>query len=157
LKTLLVEPLNLQISTILRTSPNPEKYSLWQKNRLSALKSKASKEKRIAALKDWRARNPGKAKAADQKRARASAAKQSKQVLMIDLTSGEVLKKFASQKEAARWLVDNGKAKNLNGVSSISSVCLRKPCSTGYGYRKKAYGYGWRFADGSNVRPSAGL
>jgi len=71
--------------------------------------------------------------------------KTSKEVYMIDLHSGEVLKIFPSQHAAAKWLVENGKAKNMNCVSSISSVCLRKPCSTGYGYRKKAYGYDWRF------------
>jgi hypothetical protein len=66
---------------------------------------------------------------------------------MIDLLSGEVLMSFQSQHKAAKWLVENGKAKNTNCVSSISSVCLRKPCSTGYGYRKKAYGYDWRFSE----------
>ena len=64
---------------------------------------------------------------------------------MLDLRSGEILKIFPSQHAAAKWLVENGKAKNMNCVSSISSVCLRKPCTTGYGYRKKAYGYDWRF------------
>ena len=84
-------------------------------------------------------------KANAQKRAKAAAAKLSKEVCMLDLESGEVIKTFPSQCEAAKWLVENGKAKNMNCVSSISSVCLRSPCSTGYGYRKKAYGYGWRF------------
>ena len=65
---------------------------------------------------------------------------------MIDLQSGKVLKVFPSQHAAARWLVENGKAKNTNCVSSISAVCKRKPCTTGYGYRQKAYGYDWRFA-----------
>lgn len=32
-------------------------------------------------------------------------------------------------------------------VSSINGVCQRKPCTTGYGYRKKAYGYDWRYAE----------
>ena len=110
---------------------NPEKHIVWEENRLKALKSKESKEKR---------------KANAQKRARAAAAKRSKQVCMVDLNSGKILKRFVSQHDAARWLVGNGIAKNMNCVSSISSVCLRKPCSTGYGYRKKAYGFDWRFA-----------
>lgn len=91
-------------------------------------------------------KNHEKASANASKRAKAAAEKLRKSICMIDLQSGEVLKKFSSQHAAAKWLVDNGKAKNLNCVSSISSICLRKPCTTGYGYRKKAYGYDWRFA-----------
>lgn len=64
---------------------------------------------------------------------------------MLDLETGNVLREFSSVHEAARWLVKAGIAKNTNCASSISSVCLRKPCTTGYGYRKKAYGYDWRF------------
>ncbi len=127
-------------------SENPEKHIVWEENRLKALKSKKSKEKRRASLKDWRDKNPEKAKANAHKRAKAAATKTSKEVCMIDLHSGEVLKRFQSQHEAAKWLVENGKAKNMNCVASISSVCLRKPCTTGYGFRKKAYGYNWRFS-----------
>ncbi len=113
--------------------------------------SKESKDKRIASLKKWRDENPDLAKANAQKRAKAAATKLNKEVCMIDLSSGKILRRFQSQHEAAKWLVENGKAKNMNCVSSISSVCLRKPCSTGYGYRKKAYGYDWRFAGFSNA------
>lgn len=127
-------------------SENPEKHTVWEENRLKSLAGKDSKEKRKASLKAWRNRNPEQAKANAQKRAKAAAVKRSKQVCMVDLNSGEILRKFASQHEAARWLVENGIAKNANCVSSISSVCRRKPCSTGYGYRKKAYGYEWRFS-----------
>ncbi len=126
---------------------NPQKHVVWEENRLKALKSKESKEKRKASLKEWRDKNPELAKANAQKRAKAAAAKRSKEVCMVDLLSGKALRRFHSLHEAARWLVENGKAKNINCVSSISSVCLRKPCSTGYGYRKKAFGYDWRFAD----------
>ncbi len=125
---------------------NPEKHAAWEVNRLKSLASKESREKRKGSLKSWRDKNPEKAKANASKRAKAAAAKTSKEVCMIDLFSGKVLKRFKSQHEAAKWLVDNGKAKNMNCVSSISSVCLRKPCTTGYGYRKKAYGYDWRFS-----------
>lgn len=48
---------------------------------------------------------------------------------MIDLKTGEVLKKFPGQHAAAKWPVENGKTKNLNCLTSISSVCLRKPCT----------------------------
>ena len=126
---------------------NPEKHKAWQQRLLSSRTSKEAKEKRKASLKEWRDRNPELALANARNRAKAAAAKLSKEVCMVDLRSGEVLRRFQSQHEAAKWLVAAGKAKNVNCVSSISSVCLRKPCSTGYGYRKKAYGYDWRFAD----------
>jgi hypothetical protein len=129
---------------------NPEKHTEWQEKLLRSQTSEKAKEKRKASLKAWRDKNPEQAKVNAHKRAKAAAAKTSKDVCMIDLHSGEVLKRFQSQHEAAKWLVENGKAKNMNCVSSISSVCLRKPCSTGYGYRKKAYGYGWRFSGSSD-------
>jgi hypothetical protein len=124
---------------------NPEKYEEWQQKLITTRTSKEANEKRKASLKKWNENNPEQAQANAQKRARASAAKSSKEVCMIDLESGNILKVFPSQHAAAKWLVDNGKAKNMNCVSSISAVCLRRPCTTGYGYRKKAYGYDWRF------------
>ena len=66
---------------------------------------------------------------------------------MCDPETGEVIRTFTSQHEAAQWLVDNGLAKNTNCASSINGVCQRKPCTTGYGYRKKAYGYDWQYAE----------
>lgn len=124
---------------------NPEKYKAWQEKLLKSRTSKEAKEKRKASLKSWNEKNPEQAQANAQKRAKASATKTSKPIAMIDLESGRILKEFASIHEAARWLVEAGIAKNKNCASSISSVCLRKPCTTGYGYRKKAYGYDWRF------------
>lgn len=125
---------------------NPEEYKVWQKKLISSRATPEANEKRKRSLKEWREENPEKANANAIKRAKAAAEKLSKSICMIDLQSGEILKTFSSQHAAAKWLVENGKAKNLNCVSSISSVCLRKPCTTGYGYRKKAYGYDWRFA-----------
>tara|TARA_R110001606_G_scaffold399285_2_gene583675 strand:+ start:4564 stop:5772 length:1209 start_codon:yes stop_codon:yes gene_type:complete len=131
---------------------NPEKHKAWQEKLISSRTSQKAKEKRRASLQEWIDKNPEQAKANAQKRAKAAAAKTSKEVCMIDLQSGEVLKIFPSQHAAAKWLVENGKAKNMNCVSSISSVCLRKPCTTGYGYRKKAYGYDWRFTSEIEVK-----
>lgn len=128
-----------------RMEANPEEYKAYMKNLISSHTTQAAKEKRKASLKAWGDKNPEKAKANAQKRAKAAAEKRSKAVCMIDLQSGDVLQELPSQHAAARWLVESGKAKNMNCVSSISSVCLRKPCTTGYGYRKKAFGYGWRF------------
>ena len=125
---------------------NPERYRVWQEKLIASRSSKEVTEKRKASLKNWNKENSEQSKANANKRAKAAAAKLSKRVCMIDLYSGKVLRRFSSQHEAAKWLVKNGKAKNMNCVSSISSVCLRKRCTTGYGYRKKAFGYSWRFA-----------
>ena len=124
---------------------NPDKYKVWQEK---LIKSRATPEaiaKRKASLKKWRDTNPQQAAENAKKRAKSSAAITSKEVCMVDLESGNNLKTFPSQHAAARWLVENGKAKNTNCVSSISAVCRKSPCTTGYGYRKKAHGYGWRF------------
>lgn len=124
---------------------NPEKHHTWELKRLEACTNQEAKAKRNSSLKAWREKNPEQATANAKKRAKAAAARTSKEVCMLALQSGEVLKTFPSLHAAAKWLVETGKAKNVNCVSSVSSVCLRKRCTTGYGYRKKAYGYGWRF------------
>ena len=124
---------------------NPEAHKAWEAKRLDTLKSEASKNKRKASLKTWARINPEQAAANIKNRAKAAAKRNSKAVCMIDLQSREVIKTFPSQHAAARWLVEEGKAKNKNCVSSISSVCNRASCTTGYGFRKKAYGYDWRF------------
>lgn len=124
---------------------NPEKYKAWQEKLIASRSIKEVSEKRKVSLKKWNKKNPEQSKANAKKRAKAAAAKTSKSVSMLDLETGKKLKEFSSIHEAARYLVDIGIAKNANCASSISSVCLRKPCTTGYGYRKKAYGYNWRF------------
>ena len=124
---------------------NPGKHKVWQEKLIKSRTTPEAIAKRKASLKKWRDANPQQAAENAKKRAKSSAAKTSKEVCMVDLESGNTLKTFPSQHEAARWLVENGKAKNTNCVSSISSVCRKSPCTTGYGYRKKAYGYGWCF------------
>lgn len=124
---------------------NPEKYQAWQEKLTISRANPNVNENRKASLKEWREKNPEKYNAIARERAKVAGEKLSKSVCMIDLQTGDILKTFSSQHAAAKWLVENGKAKTLNCVSSISSVCLRKPCTTGYGYRKKAYGYDWRF------------
>ena len=125
---------------------NPSKYESWQGKRISSASSPEAKEKRKASLKEWRENNPEEAQANDKKRAKAAAAKTSKEICMIDLETKNILKVFPSQHAAARWLVENGIAKTTNCVTSIGQVCLRKPRKNERGYRKQAYGYGWRFA-----------
>lgn len=124
---------------------NPEEYKAWQEKLLKSRTSPEAKAKRKASLKKWSEENPEQAKANAQKRAKAAAAKRVRGVCMLDLQSGEVLKVFSSGLDAAKWLVKKGIAKNTNCKSSISAVCLRKPCTNG-GYRKKAYGFGWQFS-----------
>ncbi|MET0106190.1 MAG: hypothetical protein ABW072_13760 [Sedimenticola sp.] len=123
---------------------NPDEYQSWQEKRIASLATPESKAKRKASLKAWREKNPEQAKANAQIRAKAAAKKNSKPICMIDLDDGKVLKTFPSQHEAARWLVEQGKAKNTNCVSSINRVCLGRPIK-GHGISKKAYGYGWRY------------
>ena len=124
---------------------NPEKHKVLQEKLIKSSTSPEAIAKRKASLKKWRDKNPQQAAENAKKRAKSSAAKTSKEVCMVDLESGNTLKTFPSQHAAARWLVEIGKAKNTNCVSSISSVCRKSPFTTGYGYRKKAYGYGWCF------------
>lgn len=131
---------------------NPEEYQAWQEKLIGSRTTPEANEKRKSSLKEWSEKNPEKANVNVKKRAKAAAEKLSKSVCMIDFQSGKILKTFPSQHAAAKWLVENGKAKNLNCVSSISSVCLRKPCTTGYGYRKKAYGYDWRLASEIQIK-----
>lgn len=126
---------------------NPEEFQAWQGKLVKSRTSPEANKKRKLSLKKFRDENPEIANANAKKRAKAAAAKTSKSVSMIDLSSGKVLRQFSSIHEAARWLVEARIAKNTNCASSISSVCLRKPCTTGYGYRKKAYGYDWRFTE----------
>ena len=63
-----------------------------------------------------------------------------KAINMVDAVTGDLIKTFASQKEAATWLVQEGKSKSISCASSISAVCR------GVGNRKQAYGYKWEFA-----------
>lgn len=122
---------------------HPEEYRTNMEKAHKAAQSEQARNKRSTALKKWCEEHPDIVR----QRQRKSAEKSMKPVNMMSLETGEVLRSFESQQEAALWLVDQGKAKNTNCKSSISAVCLRRPCTTGYGYRKKAYGYGWEFAE----------
>ena len=124
---------------------HPEEHTEHMLLRIAACQTDAAKEKRKHSLKEWNASHPEEAKANSLKRSMASAQKCQKAVNMLDLQTGEIVRCFESQHAAAEWLVSQGIAKNRNCVSSISAVCLKKPCSTGYGFRKKAYGFGWEF------------
>lgn len=124
---------------------HPEDFAKNRKNLIDAAHTKEAEEKRKTSLRRWYEQNPEQATLNAKKRGAASAKRNSKGVLMKDLDTGNVLRKFNSIHEAARWLVDSGIAKNANCISTISAVCRKAPCTTGYGYHKKAYGYGWDF------------
>lgn len=126
---------------------HPEEHKEMQTRLDESRQSPEARKKRGESLKAWNKAHPEEARANAQKRSALSVAKCSKPVNMCDLQTGEVIRTFRSQHEAAKWLVDNGLAKNTNCVSSINAVCQKKPCSTGYGYHKKAYGYDWRYAE----------
>ncbi len=125
---------------------NPIKYEEWQEKLIKSRTSENAKIKRKVSMKLWKEKNPEQDKINTQKRAQAAAKKNSKAICMLDLETGEVIKKFVSQHEAARWLVENKMAKNTNCVSAINAVCLKK-YTIGHGYHKKAYGYGWCFVE----------
>ncbi len=126
---------------------HPEEHKLHQQNLIAARTTPEANEKRKSSLKQWKETHPEEAKENARRRVASSAEKNKKRVHMYNLETGRVIKTFDSQIAAAQWLVDKGIAKNINCKSSISQVCLKKPCTTGYGYRKQAYGFGWEFAD----------
>ncbi len=120
---------------------HPEEYALNKSRSLKAAHSAEAEKKRSESHKKWSAEHPEQVK----KRTAASAEACRKPVNMIDLDTGDVIRTFKSQIEAAEWLIEQGIAKSINCKTSISAVCLKRPCTTGYGYRKKAYGFGWEF------------
>ena len=124
---------------------NPEKHEEYQRRLITARNTPEARKKKAASLKEWYSKHPEEAAQNIQKRLAASAEKTRKKVNMCDLETGAIIMTFESQTAAAQWLVDKGIAKNLNCKNSISAVCRKKPCT--YGVRKKAYGYGWNFAD----------
>lgn len=123
-------------------SEHQEEYFANKQKQQEACHTVDAERKRGLSLKKYNGLHPEIAK----KRAEKAAEKLQKAVDMLDLVTGEIIRSFKSQQEAALWLVEQGIAKNTNCKSSISSVCLKKKCTTGYGYRKKAYGYGWQFS-----------
>lgn len=132
-------------SRIAWQSEHPDEYAEWQAKLRVARQTPEAKAKRKASLKKWKESHPEGTSEALRRMNDASKKKTSKAVCRVDLKTGEVLETYASQHDAARWLVSVGLAMNLNCVSSVSEVCRHARCTTGYGYRQKAYGFGWRF------------
>lgn len=130
---------------------NPNKYKEWQEKLIKLRTTPEANSKRATSLKIWNINNPEQAKINSNKQAKAAVKKNSKAICMLDLETNKVIKEFVSLHEAARWLVENGKAKNTNCVSSISAVCLKKHIE-GHGCRKQTHGYGWCFAEDTKVK-----
>ncbi|MBR4470916.1 MAG: hypothetical protein IKS54_06375 [Erysipelotrichaceae bacterium] len=130
---------------------HPDEYRENLRKSAEGNKTQEARKKHSDSINKWIAEHPEQAKANDRKRSEASVEACRRPVHMKDLNTGEILKTFSSQHDAARWLVEQGIAKNTNCVSSINGVCLKRKCTSGYGYRKKAYGFGWDFADDPKV------
>lgn len=58
---------------------------------------------------------------------------------MIDLQTNKILKTFADQSDAARWLIQENKT-TITNTQKISYIIGR----VARGLRKTAYGYGWK-------------
>ena len=126
---------------------HPDEYAEGLAKLRVASQTTEAKAKRKASLRKWREEHPDKVQERMARMIAVGNKKRRKMVCRIDLVTGKVLETYASQHDAARWLVSVGLAKNLNCVSSVSGVCRRVACTTGYGYRQKAYGFGWRFVE----------
>lgn len=74
--------------------------------------------------------------------------KVSKKVVMCDKKTGEELKTFYSQTEAARWLMENNytKAKDSSKISYNIGRTIK-----GEANRKSAYGFFWKYGEVLNV------
>ena len=121
---------------------HPKEYAEYRSKQIKAAHSEEAKAKRSKSLKEWNRTHPEEVK---QRGAKAGKASQ-KAINMLDLKTGEVLKSFNSQQEAAEWLVQQGLAKSTNCKSSISAVCLKKQVP-GHGCRKQTHGFGWEFKE----------
>lgn len=119
---------------------HPEEYAEYRRKQIEAAHSVEAKAKRRKSLNEWIRTHPEEVKRRGIKAGKAN----SKAVNMLDLRTGETLKTFNSQQEAAEWLVLQGLAKNTNCKSSISAICLKKQ-TPGHGCRKQTHGYGWEF------------
>ena len=125
---------------------NPEAFALWEEKRRQACHSEASKQKRRESLKKFKLENPEQYALMTAKRAQAAKLSRAKKVVMVNLETNDVLMHFDSARDAARWLLEQGKTKTLNAAGSICSVCSKKQ-TPGHGVRKSAFGFGWKFAD----------
>ena len=126
---------------------HPKEWEQWQQKRSKACTTEEANAKRGNSIKKFNLENPEIAKANAAKRVAAATAKTNKPVCMVDFDSGEVLQEFESQHHAARWLVEQGIAKNTKCVATLGAVCLYYQNPNRKRRRQKAYGYKWVFKE----------
>lgn len=126
---------------------HPEEYAKNIASFVEATQTPVARLKRSESLRRWSEEHPEQAKTNAKKRSEAMAVHRRKPVGMYDLETNNLLRVFPGVNEAGRWLQENGYTKSVNPASSISAVCRCAPCTTGYGFRKKAFGFSWKFID----------
>lgn len=124
---------------------HPDEFKIWEENRKKALAKPESKQKRKDSLNLWKKENPEAYKARQKKMLENCIKKKVKPVLMIDLKTRKIIRRFDSTKDAANWIIEKGMCKGSHPQNSISRVCLKKKIP-GHGESKSAFGYYWEFA-----------
>lgn len=126
---------------------HPAEFEQWQRKLIESRTSDEANRKRGDSIKKFNLENPEAAKENTRKRLEAAMAVTNRPISMMDLDTGEVLREFESQHDAARWLVEQGIAKNTKCVATVGAVCLYYQNPDGRKRRLKAYGYKWVFRE----------
>lgn len=126
---------------------HPAEYDQWQRKLIESRTSEDANRKRGNSIKKFNQENPEIAQANTRKRLEAAMAVTNRPICMVDPDTGEVLREFESQHDAARWLVDQGIAKNTKCVATVGAVCLYYQNPDRRRRRLKAYGYKWVFKE----------
>ena len=124
---------------------HPDEYEEWRRKLVESATSEEANRKRGNSIKKFNLENPEVAKENTRKRLEAATAVTNKPICMVDINTGKVLREFESQHAAARWLVEQGLAKNIKCVATVGAVCLYYQNSNRRRHRLKAYGYKWVF------------
>ena len=124
---------------------HPVEYEQWQQKLIESRTSEMANRKRGNSIKKFNLENPEIAKANTRKRLEAAMSITSRPICMIDIDTDEVVREFKSQHDAARWLVEQGIAKNTNCVTTLGAVCLYYQNPSRKRRKFKAYGYKWLF------------
>ena len=126
---------------------HPVEYEQWQQKLIESRTSEKANIKRGNSIKKYNLENPEAAKANVRKRLEAAMAVTNRPIYMIDIDTDEVVREFKSQHDAARWLVEQGIAKNTKCVATLGAVCLYYQNPDRRRRRLKAYGYKWVFKE----------
>ena len=126
---------------------HPMEYEQWQRKLIESRTSEEAKRKRRDSIRKFNLENPEIARVNSIRRVEAAKAVTNRPVCMADIDTGIVLREFESQHDAARWLVEQGLAKNTKCVASLGAVCLYYNNPSRRKRRLKAYGYKWVFKE----------